>query len=402
MRSKKYVIAGFGLLAAAVALAALGASTASGHGKRSSAKTLVIGAALDLSNQMSPFDGPALKAAQLEAKKINSRGGANKMKIQIKVCDHGLVPAKGTSCAQKLISQGAKILLVTCDVDYATPAATVALSKKLLTVAPCIGTDQMGPKRFGSKLGKLAFSFGNVAQDEGAAMAEIAIQKKWKRAFVVTDNLLVYFKNVTQAFTKRYKQLGGKVVKTESFKNGDKTIGAVARRAAATNAQVIATSTAFGDWPAFFAGVRSAGGNQVIMNSWAGDGNYWYPKGVKVSKYWYVTFASVFGDDPSKAVRRLIAQMKAGGAAPGTGGFLPGAGAIDAIAAAVKKTKSTNGNKLADAFLHFKKQATISGKVSFTKKFHTVFGRAYRVIEVQNNKPRFRRLYTAKKPANIG
>ena len=46
-----------------------------------------------------------------------------------------------------------------------------------LTVAPCIGTDQMGPKRFGAK-GRLAFSFGNVAQDEGSAMAEYA----WKRA----------------------------------------------------------------------------------------------------------------------------------------------------------------------------------------------------------------------------
>ena len=43
----------------------------------------------------------------------------------------------------------------------------------MLAIAPCIGTDQMGPKRFGPK-GKLAFSFGNVAQDEGSAMAQYA------------------------------------------------------------------------------------------------------------------------------------------------------------------------------------------------------------------------------------
>ena len=60
---------------------------------------------------------------------------------------------------------------MTCDVDYATPAIQEFLQAKLLTVAPCIGTDQMGPSRFGSA-GELAFSFGNAAQDEGSAMAE--------------------------------------------------------------------------------------------------------------------------------------------------------------------------------------------------------------------------------------
>jgi hypothetical protein len=45
---------------------------------------------------------------------------------------------------------------------------------------------------------------------------------------------------------------------------------------------------------------------------------------------------------------------------------------------------------------------TLSGKVSFSPKLHTVFGRAYRVIEVQNNKGRFVKLQTATSPANIG
>ena len=60
---------------------------------------------------------------------------------------------------------------MTCDVDYSTPSIQEFLQAKLLTVAPCIGTDQMGPSRFGSA-GNLAFSFGNAAQDEGSAVAE--------------------------------------------------------------------------------------------------------------------------------------------------------------------------------------------------------------------------------------
>ncbi len=69
----------------------------------------------------------------------------------------------------------------------------------------------MGPKRFGAK-GALAFSFGNVAQDEGSAMAQWAWARGWKTAGVATNTLLVYFKNVVQAFSARFKQLGGKIV----------------------------------------------------------------------------------------------------------------------------------------------------------------------------------------------
>ena len=99
------------------------------------------------------------------------------------------------ACADKLISQGANIIFTTCDVDLAAPVVQEAINNGLLTIAPCIGTDQMGPKRFGAK-GKLAFSFGNVAQDEGSAMAQFAWDKGWKTADLATDTVIVYFKAV--------------------------------------------------------------------------------------------------------------------------------------------------------------------------------------------------------------
>ena len=76
----------------------------------------------------------------------------------------------------------------------------------------------MGPKRFGPK-GRLAFTFGNVAQDEGSAMAEFAWSKGWRNAALATDTVIVYFKNVVQAFEARWKQLGGKIVANESYQS---------------------------------------------------------------------------------------------------------------------------------------------------------------------------------------
>jgi branched-chain amino acid transport system substrate-binding protein len=398
MRDRKRwgVVGGLALIVA-VALAIVGVTTASGG--KSAKKPIVIGFAADLSGQMAPFDNPALTAAKLEVAKINATGGVNGAKLKIVACDtQNSKPDVSKSCVNNVVSKGAVIGMVTCDVDFATAAIQQFLAKKMLTIAPCIGTDQMGPKRFGA-LGKLAFSYGNVAQDEGAAMAEYAYNvKHWTTAITVTDNVIVYFKNIVQAFTSRFKQLGGKIVDAESFTSFDKTIGNVVSRVNGQKADVIVTSTGFADWPAFMAGIRSLNNQTPIMNSWAGDGTFWYPKSPPVSNYWYVTYASVFGDDPSALVKRMIGQLTKIKQPPATGGFVTGAASIDGIAAAVKLAKgSTKGAVLAAIMQKFKGLPTISGKVSFSPTLHSVFGRAYRVMEVQNSKPKFVQLYTAKK-----
>ena len=42
--------------------------------------------------------------------------------------------------------------------------------------------------------------------------------------------------------------------------------------------------------------------------------------------------------------------------------------------------------RLAATMEKFKKVPTLSGLVSFSPKLHSVFGRQYRVIQIQNNK----------------
>jgi branched-chain amino acid transport system substrate-binding protein len=381
------------LLAATVAIAAV-VGTAGGHAAPAAKKPIIIGAAADLTGVMKPFDSAALLAARFEASKINAKGGVNGRKLKIISCDTKIVNppnSQAKACAQKLLAKGAMALLVTCDVELAAPATQEAINHGKLALGSCIGTDQQGPKRFGPK-GRLAFSFGNLAQDEGAAMAQYAVKKKkWKKAIVVTDKSLVYFKDVTAAFKQRFKALGGKVVRDDSFVQGQNQVPALVNRIRSTRgAQLIVTSTTYGDWPALVSGLRSLRVNTPLMNSWAGDGTNWYPKNPKVSKYWYVTFASIFGDDPNPAVRKLFNQIKAKQGRPATGSYVTGATAIDALVRAIREAKgSTKGLVLAKKLEAFKGVPTISGKVTFSKKIHTVFGRSYRVIEVENNKGKY-------------
>jgi branched-chain amino acid transport system substrate-binding protein len=367
-------------------------------------KPIVIGAVVDLTKDMSAFDAPALLAAQLEIKKINAKGGVNGRPLKIVALNDQLDPTKTKQYALQMLQKKVDIGWVTCDVNYASPAAQAFLKAGKLTVAPCLGTDELSPVAFG-KIGKLGFSYGNVAQDEGAAAAVVAYKTKhWKTAVVVTDDLLRYFQDVCKAFTVRFQQLGGKIVAQEHFTQFKNQIQSVVSRVNNEKSDVIAFCTSFGvDQPAFVAGLRSLNNQTPIINGWASDGAYWWPKSPEVTNFYYLTYASVYGDDPSKAVRAFEAEMKKDGHPAQTGGFLGGAAAVDGIAYAIKKAHgSTNGTKLANIMVKFHKVKTLSGNVSFSPKLHTVFGRAYRVIEVQNNKGKFVKLQTASSPANIG
>ena len=375
-----------------------GEAAETGGGGEATDEPIVIGAAVDLTGQMAPFDGPAVTAAQIQVDKLNEEGGVAGRELQLRVIDHQLDPERTKSAAIELIDDGADVLLVTCDVDFATPAVQEAITRGVLAVAPCIGTDQMGPERFGDQ-GKLAFSIGNVAQDEGAAMAEYAIDQGWMRAATATDNVIVYFQDVVKAFAARYTELGGEVVVEESWTQGDGTIQNVVSALDNANVDVIATSTAFDDMPAMVGGLRSLGNDTPIICGWSCDGNYWLPEGT--DNFYLVTYASVFGDDPSDEVKELITAMEEQDQAPGTGGFVTGAAAIDAIAAAVEETGGTEGEALADAFEGFEGLETISGEISFSEEFHSVFGREYRVMEVQNSQPSFVELRAASSPAEI-
>ena len=383
------------LLAGAAVVAAL-VGTTGGKAAPTAKKKVVIGWAYDSSGQMAPFDNPALAAAKIEAAHINADKKGT-VTFEIKTCDtQNNDAAKAKACALQLLDGGANIIFTTCDVDYATPVVQEAIKRGKLTIAPCIGTDQMGPKRFGSA-GKLAFSFGNVAQDEGSAMAQYAWSRHWKTAGLATNTKLVYFKNVVQAFEKRFKQLGGKIVDKESYATGQSNVGPAVTRLSSHKAAVYVTSTAFNELPAFVQDMRSLHNNTPILNSWAGDGTYWVTNNPKVTNYYFVTYASIFGDDPSAAVKKMISALKKAGAAPGTGGFMGGADAIDGVYAAIQRAHgSLDGTKLAAQIVKFKNVKVLGSKVSFSAKLHTVFGRQYRVIEINDNKAKRVGLVTAK------
>jgi branched-chain amino acid transport system substrate-binding protein len=388
-----------GALAASLATLTVVAALAAASAPAAPSDPIVIGWAFDSKGAMSPFDTSAVASAQLHLKTVNARGGALGRKIVLRTCDtQGNKPTTSKACAARLLGGGADIIFTTCDVQLAAPVVQEAINRGVLAVATCIGTDQMGPKRFGAK-GRLAFTFGNVAQDEGSAMAEYAWKRGWRDAALATDTVIDYFKNVVQAFDARWKQLGGKIVARESYQSSPAgnpnpaSAQNVVNRLKDVDADIIVTATAppWGGLVPILTGLRTLGNSTPMINSWAGDGNYWLPKGSPVNEYYFVTYASVFGDDPLKIANQWAKSTKAL-----VGSYITGPAAIDGVVTAIKRAKSTRGVALAAQLEKFKKVPTASGLVTFSPQLHAVSGRAYRVIKIQNNQPKVVGSVTAK------
>ncbi len=349
---------------------------------------------------MAPFNNPANTAAQIMVDRINEEGGVNGRPLELITRDTTLDPEQTRAVAADLIAEGAVMLMVTCDFDFALPATQEAVNAGILAVAPCIGTDRQGPIGLGEEDGEIAFSFGNMGQDEGAVMAEFAMDQGWENAVIVKDNLIAYFQDVVDAFDVRYQELGGNVLTTEEFTGFDGTIGNVVTAVANNpDKDVIAISTAFADLPAFVDGLRSLGDETPIICSWSCDGTFWVPEGV--SNFYYNTFVSVFGDDPNPDVNVFIEEMTARGAEPATGGFIGGAQAIEAFALAVEETGGTDAAEIAAFFEGFEDQSLIFGEISFSDEFHTVFGRPHRMMLFTDSVPAFVETRTATSPADI-
>lgn len=368
-----------------------------------STEPIKIGAAIDETSFMSSVDVPALAGGELQARKINEKGGVAGREIEFSVGNTAAEPGKNKSIAESALGNGAEILWVTCDVDVATPAIQVGLANKMLTISPCIGTDQMGPKRFGSE-GNLAFSFGNVAQDEGAAMAEAAKNQGWKSVNMAVDQSIAYEPNVCEAFKVRFEENGGEVKLEEKFTEGDGTIGSVANKVNGSNAEAnVICATVAGDATTFVSNLRGAGNETPILTPWSLDGTFWLPKNAKeATNIWTVTGASVYGDDPNPEVNKIVKELTAEGKKPVTSAFLLGAGAIDGIAAAIEENEgSTEGEALATTMQGFENLETVSGPVSFSTELHTAFGREYRLINVTDGKAKFVETVKAGKPAEI-
>ena len=239
-------------------------------------------------------------------------------KLRIITCNtQGNKPAIAKSCAARLLGQGADVIFTTCDVDYAAPVVQESINAGKLTIATVHRHRPDGPEALRSE-GTARVLVRQRRAGRGLGDGRVRLEARLARR-VARDRHghrllpqrrpgvrgpLAAARRARSSRRRAYQSAGGIPA---SWQN-------VVTRLNAKEADVIVTSTAppFGAQVPIMNGLRTLGNNTPILNSWAGDGNYWYTQNPKVSNYYYVTFASAFGDDPVAAVKALAEAQRQG------------------------------------------------------------------------------------------
>ena len=361
---------------------------------------ILVGSAMAQTGFMSPFDVPALDTARIAIDATNAAGGVLGCQLELIEVDGETDPDKGAQIATDLIDQGAQLLLVTCDYDINAKASQVAQDAGVLVIAPCVGDTIMGPDA-GLTLG---FSLGSAVPGEAAIMAEWAFAEFGPKASLFKDMSIKYTQNQCKVFEERWTQLGGEIVSAPEFSQTPEgslaaPVTAQVKEIKDSNPDVVALCSYPGGGAEAAAALRAGGVETPVVSGFGMDGAFWLGAVPDLSDFYFVTYASVFGDDPNPKVTELLAAYKdLTGSDAATSGLVTGASSIEAFALAAEQAGSTNGADLAAALEAFDNVDLTAGPTSFSPELHVNVTRPMAIMQVQDGAHSFIEYRAAEQP----
>ena len=335
------------------------------------ADEIVIGFAIAQSGPQIPYDADGARMAQLWMEETNAAGGLMGKKLRAVFADTKSDRTEGAKAGQAVLREGAAVVVVTCDYDFGSPAALQAQRAGVISVSICAGDPKMGPLG----VGNLSFSASNVAQAEGAALAQWSLsEKKFTTGYVLLDDSIEYDKSLCAGYEWLFPLKGGKIVGKDTFKNADPTIASQITRLSTAmkteKVEAIMLCSYSPGGPSAIRQLRAAGINLPIMTGVGLDGTFWFGAVPNLSEYYVAVQASIFGD-PRPAVEGIKAKFKAKyGAEPINQHAYPIYAWFQLWAKAVAKTKATEGKTVVAEMETYKNEPTALGPRSFSKDLH--------------------------------
>lgn len=345
-----------------------------------------IGVVMARSGFMGPIDTPALQAMELYAEQLNEEGGIDGRQVVLDVVDTGTNLDRYASAATEVIGRGANVLVTTCDYDVSSPAALVAESSNIVSFAPCIGDPIYGPD------GGLphGFSMGNGTPGEASVMAEYAFAQGWTTAFTLTDTTLKYTQNQCEIFTKRYEELGGSIVGSASYQQGDSVRETVSRMASGAAPGVVVNCGYSPGGATAAKEIRDGGISAPIISGFGMDGDFWTSGMPGLADYYIVTYGAINGDDPVAEVNEFADKYEERyGERPSVSSFTTGPSVLQAIKIAYEKTGTFDAAAMTAEIESFTDEELLVGPTKFSADLHINVERPQRVLRVQDGKLAF-------------
>ncbi len=342
---------------------------------------IILGAAVAQSGGYELYDSSLLAGVRWAMNKINAAGGVNGRKFKLVIADHKTDPAQIQAAAEKVLSQGADVVITTPDFDFGAAAALAATKAKKVSISGA------GAPEFGKKgLGPYAFNVFQGTPTETAAMNAFAGKKGWKHPFLLKDTSIAYSKDVCD-FYKKALLPGAKIAGEASFKNSDPSIASQVGQIRKSKADVVVLCSYPPGGASAVRQIRTGGVNLPILGGGAFDGTFWLKSTPNLSNFYYPVMVSSALDDPNPKVNAFVKSVKA---PAGTVYALFGYEIVETIATGIRKAHgATDGPTLSKAIESFRNEPFLVGPTSYSTNCHVPVGRRLAMMAIQNGKPHF-------------
>jgi len=199
-----------------------GDGNASETGASSETGTVRVGVILPLTGQLAALAENMKKGMNLARDEINSAGGIQGKKLELVYRDSRLDATEGVKVMRELAAQGIPIVIGAVASSVTIPAVTIADEEKVVLLSAASTNPSLS--------GASPYFFRVVPSDaiQGPYSAEVAYNRLGARRVSIIYENNDYGVGLKNAFTERFKELGGEITGVQAFESGQSDFTTIA------------------------------------------------------------------------------------------------------------------------------------------------------------------------------
>ncbi|HXN41455.1 MAG TPA: ABC transporter substrate-binding protein [Myxococcaceae bacterium] len=356
--------------------------SASGGSGTAEADTILIGEVGSLTGSEATFGISTRDGVELAVKEANEAGGIKGRKIVVRVYDDQGKPEEAANAVTRLISQDHAKMII----GEVASSNSLAMAPKCQSgQVPMITPSSTNPKV--TAVGDYIFRVCFIDPFQGFVMAKFAKENlKFTRAAVLKDVKSAYSLGLTDVFTRKFTEMGGKIVGTESYSKGDSDFRAQLTAIKSQKPEAIYVPGYYTDVGIIARQAREIGIKAPMLGGDGWDSEKLFELGGSaiVGSYFSNHYSP---DDPSPRVKKFLATYKAAyGVIPDSLAAL-GYDAARVAIDAMKRAPDLTGPALRQAVAQTKDFPGVAGTITLDENRNPV--KPAVVLQVENGKTKY-------------
>jgi len=346
------------LIASIVAVSLLSACQQNGGG----ADKVRIGVFMSTTGTTANFGISSVNGIKLAADEVNAAGGINGKQVELLVEDDRSDASEAATIVTKFVTQD-QVHAVIGEVasSRSIAAAPIAQNAKIPMLTPSSTNPEV------TKKGDFIFRSCFIDPVQGAAIAQFAAKSLGaKTAAIMVDRKNDYSTGLEKVINETFTKMGGKIVATQSYQEGDQDFNAQLTSLKGANPEVIFVPGYYNDVGLIAKQARDKGITVPLVGGDGWDSVQLYQiGGTALNGSYFTNHYSPYDTDPK--VQKFVNDYKA------RYSTVPDALAATAYDAArimfdaIKRSKSLSGPDIRDALAATKDFPGVTGTVTFNE-----------------------------------